>query len=367
MSKNFNYFWSALFCLTFRYKAQRDKITLKETLCLFLSSSSIRWRVVSSKFSMLPLCVSFRTHTTERNHARLLVLTLHTDVCLQKYINHGVQTDGTWRKKRGCFSASSCFGVENQDAWCEALAFHPFASAPQAGKLNYLSSSLFAELLDIALGIRWPLIAGTVVASVVRSFSVWLASVSPEEIYVLWMPNRWVPIPLSPRRLQVLIDVRLCQDGSGWRATKIINDLISFSVEPPLKKYPRPNVGNAFTGGSHKADVDDSYPRCQRLAQERSIERDGMQRLWKQCRSGAELGEPHAKPPWRGAAERSCSPAGAILDCTSSTPRAISRAPAFFFFFFAPVQLQLQEWRLHRDLTCKSRLENELFHHSLWC
>lgn len=211
----------------------------------------------------------------------------------------------------------------------------------------------FAELLDIALGIRWSLIAGTVVASVVRSFSLWLATDSPEEIYVLWMPNRWVPFYHQhhhhphphTRQLQVLINVCLCQGGSKWKASKIINDLISFLVKLLLKKYPQLNVENVFTGESHKVDVRDSYPRCQRLAQERSIEWDGYVKAMKMVSV--------RRWAWRATCKatlKRCSRVQLQLGFHYPWLHILNR------LFLEPVLfalVQLPKWQPHRNFTCK--------------
>lgn len=66
--------------------------------------------------------------------------------------------------------------------------------------------------------------------------------------------------------LFTLVDGGLCQDGSKREATRIIDDLISFSVKPANKKYHQSNVPNVRSRVSYKVDVHDSYARCQLLA-----------------------------------------------------------------------------------------------------
>ena len=66
------------------------------------------------------------------------------------------------------------------------IAFNQDAPALQA-EISIKQALHFAdsEFLDIALGIRWSMMVGTVVVSVVRSFNVWPAIDSPEKMDVL--------------------------------------------------------------------------------------------------------------------------------------------------------------------------------------
>lgn len=61
------------------------------------------------------------------------------------------------------------------------ITFNHFAPGLQA-EISIKRAPHFAhsEFLDIAPGIRWSVMAGAVVASVVRSFNVWPATDSPE-------------------------------------------------------------------------------------------------------------------------------------------------------------------------------------------